>query len=305
MVSGRKRPQELSLSYLNKQENKTSVYGESRINELPHLYVIEVKGSIISEEGNQYAQGWAAGSVGGANKTIWEKERYDDVTHSFNSDLRLNRKCRAVPYAYYVAYGDAGIRESSSVYADLSCCEGYSPAFLYLEEYLKEIEGVFSEDIPASVKEVCYNGLYVSTFSVLELFLCDFLLCGIFSDGGNYKRAVSHFCEKDTMTAIEIENRIKKTITRLVFHRFDKIRDLYWEVLIISFPDTENLNRLIYKRHNIVHRYALSNIDRMTVCDACEEDIICLIQEIKAFSTSLWGRVQSIKNEECRCHRRR
>ena len=271
-----------------------SLIGDS--NENPHLYVIEVKGSIVSEEGNQYAQGWTAGDIADINDSSWVKEHFDVITHSFDSDLRLNKKRRAVPYAYYVAYGSIGVKEGLSKYADLTCIHGYPPAFIYLDEYLKEVEDYLSVTIPSQAKDIFYNGLYVTAFGILELFLCDFLLCGILSNGENFNRAASLLCKSSSVPARGIENIIRKTITGKVFHKFEEINKLFRSVLDIELPNTDGLKRLIHRRHNIVHRYAISNIDRMTVCDATEDDVSCLIHEIRAFSSDLWKYVSQLEN---------
>ena len=261
------------------------------IEEHPHLYIIEVKGSIVSEEGNQYAQGWAAGSVADANKASWVKEHYNEVTHSFDSDLRLNKKMRAVPYAFYAANGSVGI-EGASETAELTCVPGYAPALLYLDEYLKEIESYLEIAVSSIVEDVFYNGLYVSTFGILELFLCDFMLCGIFSNGESYSRACALYCADKNASAIEMENTIRESISKKVFHQFDSIGHLYSDILGISFPNIVRLKRLIHKRHNVVHRYAISNIDRMSVCDANKADVRQLIEEIRTFSLELWERAK-------------
>lgn len=255
--------------------------------EHPHLYIIEVKGCIVSEEGNQYAQGWATGSVANVNKANWVKEHYNEITHSFDSDLRLNKKMRAVPYAIYVANGSVGI-EGESETAELTCIPGYAPAFLYLDEYLREIESYLDIAVSSIVEDVFYNGLYVSTFGILELFLCDFLLCGIFSKGESYSRACALYCaDKNAASAIEMENTIREAISKKVFHQFDSIGHSYRDILGIDFPNAERLKRFIHKRHNVVHRYAISNIDRMSVCDASKADVRQLIEEIRTFSFGL------------------
>lgn len=259
--------------------------------EHPHLYIIEVKGSIISEEGNQYDQGWAAGSVAEANKASWVKGHYNEVTHSFDSDLRLNKKMRAVPYAIYAANGSVGI-EGTSETAELTCIPGYAPAFCYLDENLKEIESYLDIAVSSKIEYVFYNGLYVSTFGILELFLCDFLLCGIFSNGEGYSRACALYCDNKNASALEMENVIRKSISKLVFHRFNEIKDICYNVMGICLPDTEKLNWLIHKRHNVVHRYALSSIDRMRVCDTTKADVRQLVEEIRVFSSGLWERVK-------------
>ena len=199
----------------------------------------------------------------------------------------LNKKKRAVPYAIYIANGSIGLKDKTSQSAELICMPGFSPALAYLDDYLKEIESYISMRIPSGVVTPFLNGLFVSTFSILELFLSDFLLCGVFSDEENYLRASSVCCRKIGVSALEMENTIRRVISSKVFHRLDDIALLFRSVLEISFPDTDQLKRLVHKRHNIVHRYVLSSIDRMTVCDAKEDDIIRLIQEIRVLASAL------------------
>ena len=80
-----------------------------------------------------------------------------------------------------------------------------------------------------------------------------------------------------------IEKKIKDVIFHKVFHRFDDIKKIYNSIFGFGFPDFKNLNEKIHKRHNIVHRFALSNLDRMTVCNASYDDVESLIMTIVRF----------------------
>lgn len=83
--------------------------------------------------------------------------------------------------------------------------------------------------------------------------------------------------------------RIKNVIYHKVFHKFSEIEALFSGIFDFGFPDWTELEKRIHRRHNIVHRYALSNIDRMTVCDATYDDVQDLIQTIEAFVEEMKG----------------
>ena len=251
-----------------------------------HLYLIEVTGDIISEEGNQYALGWSAFNIYDVNKTQWSDEKYNPKTHSFSSDLRLNKTRRAVPYALYYSIGGTGVRSDCSD-AGLTCAPGFFPAFAYLEENLNDIEDALSVPVQVPLRRFLYNGLYVSTFSALELFLSDCLLCGVFSDDFSFSRAVSFFQLGEVVDPLQVENAVRNETEKKIFHRFDHVKKMYKDILGKDLPDTESLKEKIHKRHNIVHRCSLSNIDRMTVCDATEEDVHSLIETVAEFASDL------------------
>lgn len=81
----------------------------------------------------------------------------------------------------------------------------------------------------------------------------------------------------------EIENRIREEIMRIVFHQFEKVRKIYESILGFKLPNTKELNNMIHRRNNIVHRYAITNIDRMRVCDASYDDITHLLNIVVQF----------------------
>jgi hypothetical protein len=246
-------------------------------------YIIEVKGDVVAKEGCHYAQDWVAMSASEFCDKIGLYEYvYDKDSHSVNGDLILSLKLRAAPYAIYCAAKNVSV-VSDNRNADVAAAPGFLPAFLYFDEYIAQIRHDLEILVPDEIRALYYNGLYVSVFSILELFLNDLLLCGIFSNELYYNNAIRKYNLSESDDQFEIENRIREEIMRIVFHQFDKVRKIYESILGIEFPDTKELDNMIHRRNNIVHRYAITNIDRMRVCDASCDDITHLIDVVVKF----------------------
>lgn len=246
-------------------------------------YIIEVKGDVVAKEGCHYAQDWVAMSASEFCDKIGLYEYvYDKDSHSVNGDLILSLKLRAAPYAIYCAAKNVSV-VSDNRNADVAAAPGFLPAFLYFDEYINQIKCDLDIQVPDRIRALYYNGLYVSVFSVLELFLNDVLLCGIFSNESYYYNAISVFGFSEPVDQFEIENKIREKITKIVFHRFDKVSKIYKSILGFKLPNTKELKNMIHRRNNIVHRYAITNIDRMRVCDASCDDITHLIDVVVKF----------------------
>lgn len=206
-------------------------------------YIIEVKGDVIAKEGCHYAQNWVAMSASEFCDQIGTYEYvYDKDSHSVNGDLILSLKLRAAPYAIYCAAKDVSVA-AENCYADVAAAPGFLPAFLYFDEYIAQIKCDLDIQVPDRIRALYYNGLYVSVFSVLELFLNDMLLCGIFSNESYYNNTIRKFCFSESVDQFEIENEIREKISQIVFHQFDKVSKIYMSILGFELPNTKELEK--------------------------------------------------------------
>lgn len=246
-------------------------------------YIILVSGSVVAKEGKNYTQNWVAGACRDEVSVSSFSGNYDEDQHAISGDLILNKQTRAVPYAMYVARGSVGIDNEASPGTGLLCYPGFYPAFAYFNEYSTEINAALMIPVRDEIRDLYYNGLYISAFSVLELFLCDFLLCGVFSSEKYYERALTALQIPTLVDQYEVEKEIKDAVFRKVFHRFDKIEKLFERIFDFGFADYQELEGLIIQRHDIVHRFALSKENRMTVCYASFDDVENLIKTINRF----------------------
>lgn len=272
-----------------------------------HPYIIKVKGRVISKVGNHYAQGFAAGGIATLDGTIGDirEYSYDESTHSINGDLILDGTKRVPPYAIMSAEGGIadlgstiefvvdGITHSMQINRGITYLPGYSASLMCYIENMEQIKSLLSTKVDSTAESAYVRGLYVDAFSVIELFLGDFLLCGIFTYDSCYERLISSnkFEINDASTPLEIETAVLSKIEKIVFHDFDKVRKLFKQILDIDLPDTASLEKMLHRRHNIVHRFAYSNIDRISQCIPQREDVRKLIEECDSFVSQLSDKV--------------
>ena len=253
-------------------------------------YFIQVKGEIKTEDDTpQYALGWACGSIGGeVTKPDFSWNNKENVVES---DLILNKYTRSVPYAFY--YTEKGICGGH-----ITCCVGHGGAYSYFLENISNLKLQLQEINGYSIQPSSYNGLYISTFSALELFLCDTILCYIFSDEKCYQNAVEYYSKQKKSCSDNNDNLLNKTrnyFQHFVYHRFCKVEGMYNEILGKCFPEHSELDYLLHKRNNIVHRFGMDGMSRMLSTDATKEDIEVAINTISSFAASLDEKIVELR----------
>lgn len=249
-------------------------------------YVIEVRGQILADDKIHYVQNWCCKDL---FEPISEKKhaKFDNKTRIVNGDLILNENRRAVPYAIYCT--EKGIAAASS--GDISCAMGYLPAWEYYKENIEEISSQLEFEIPDEVVQVFYRGLFIEVFSTLELFLSDFILCIIYSNGKAFEKAIEYFKDDQNIkysNSLKIEKNMHNFFFQgVVYHRFDDVKKMLGNIVEIEMPDYAKLKRFLHKRNNIVHRFSYSNKDRMLLTTINSEDVYELIKASDKFVNQL------------------
>lgn len=258
-------------------------------------YLIEVKGEIFSTGGVQYAQNWACLGTSHYNQNDENNSyRYDKNTHTVTSNLILTESLRAVPYATY--FTEKGIAAPMENAAKFFCYPGFGAAVGYYKDNISKISSQLNCDIPTEIEQTFFHGLFTDIFSILELFLSDFILCMIYTNETIYDKAVIFYkASKKTQNEVsEIEKKVHNFFFNgIVYHKFDKVEEIYTQLLDIKFPDTKGLKDFLPKRNNIVHRFSFSNIDRMEIISLTTDIIGDLIKEINLFVDRL---IENVKN---------
>jgi len=258
-------------------------------------YIIEVKGEIVANAQIHYAQGWTCCDI--SSPITDSGYSYDEKTHTVNSDLLLNEKLRAVPYAVY--YTQKGIAAKST--GDIAAYPGYGAAWEYYKENISKISNLLKLNVPKEVEQTFYNGLYTDVFSILELFLSDFILCMIYSNETVYDNAVQYYKDYKTEQGCDVNkiSDIERNVhdfffEGVVYHRFDKVEQMFKQILEIDFPKYKKLSDYLHRRNNIVHRFSLSNRDRMRMTNSTVEDVTKLIYTSNSFVDSLIMNVNKV-----------
>lgn len=257
-------------------------------------YFIKVEGEIIAYDLVHYAQEWACGGVGTSSHPE-DNYDYDETTHSVKGNLILDTTKRAVPYAIY--YTEKGIAANSG---DIAAWPGYGAAVGYYEDNIAIVQKQLNDSsISKDLIQPLYRGLFTDIFSILELFLSDIILCIIYSDENVFDKAVEYYTLNKLgdkqLNVAEIEKRMHKFFfDEVVYHKFNVVDKLYQEIIGVKLPGYDSLEKYLHKRNNIVHRYSLSNKDRMLVTNIAKEDIEGLIEASNKFTDQL---VENIKSK--------
>lgn len=267
------------------------------------MYLVEVKGNVIIEGGNQRSGETIL--LDGRPLTQEEIELLpkDYSPLSFNSKKRvvegnlfLSEKRRYIPYATYLIHGDELFDERAK--SGVSWIgDGVEASYLYWEESIKKMEDEAHAEIPSFCADTFYNGLFVGCFSALELLLCNIVFSLIYSNQSYFDRSVEYWSrrkENPPKTNEEMETIIHDFFARRVYHRFNTINAMFRRVFDFSLPDYKELTGFIHKRHNIVHRHSISNLDWMTITDASKEDVLSLIRCTKTFAAELKKRASGL-----------
>ncbi len=263
------------------------------------MYLVEVNGNVIVCGGSQHSCETIL--VGGQplNQKRIEKLKNDYTPWSFNGKKRkvegnlfLSETRRYIPYATYLIHGDEIIDERAKS-GDLWVDGGVRASYAYWRESMEQIEEAMRVVIPSACQRALYNGLFVECFSALELLLCNIALSFIYANDVYYGRAVDYWREKekddntqDNQEDLEyvVHNFFSNSIT---YHRFERINSMYKSAFGFELPDHSALDKHLYRRHNIVHRHSVSNLDWMTFTDASIEDVRDLIRCVKEFGNEL------------------
>jgi len=113
------------------------------------------------------------------------------------------------------------------------------------------------------LKETFLRQLFISQIIILETYLSDAFINIVLSDKEHIKKFVKTFKdfknEKIDLNNIfdeivNIEDKVKKTLLKIIYHNLPKVKGIYKATLDIEFPNIEYLAKMISTRHDLVHR---------------------------------------------------
>jgi hypothetical protein len=165
-----------------------------------------------------------------------------------------------------------------------------TPALAYHASILN-IERLIDARVDADVQQILLRLLYANVVTALEIYLSDVFISKINSSSDLLRSFVEKnkdfHGEKFPISQVfrvrdEIEQKVKTYLTELVWHRLDKVKPLFEDVLLIDFPlDLKDLFKAIIIRHDIVHRNGKTpeGVERTIT----KEEIAALIGTVNQF----------------------
>lgn len=255
------------------------------------MYLIKVEGEIKVISGSHYIQEASSRSYGGEPNN--GDYYFDWGKRIVYGDLILTNKKKAIPYAGY--YTDKGIcvYEGAQLYA----ASKYYAAFYYYRDNIAYIRSILNKKIDSEdLEELICKSLFIDLWSALELLLCDLLMCMIYIYDDVHCIATDYYVRKiaspDKAKTEDIDDAEREYFfDKIVYHRFSEVGKMYKEILGIKFPKFNGVRSYIHKRHNIVHRHSLSNLDRMSITVVSREDVEGFMNEVENFVNELKSRI--------------
>ena len=146
---------------------------------------------------------------------------------------------------------------------------------------------LLKEDLQQSLDRM----LYVHIITAMESYLSDAFTNVVLSDELNVRKLVEKTPELWTRTLNlgdiflrldSLNSEVQKYLMELIYHRLDKVRELYRHTLNIQFPeDLSSIFKAIINRHDIIHRNGKRK-DGSTLT-ITSEDVSFLLDEVTSF----------------------
>lgn len=146
---------------------------------------------------------------------------------------------------------------------------------------------VLKEELQQSLNRM----LYVNIITAMESYLSDAFTNVVLSNELNVRRLVEKTPELRTRTLNlgdiflrldSLNSEVQKYLMELIYHRLDKVRELYSHTLNIKFPeDLSSIFKAIINRHDIIHRNGKRK-DGSTLT-ITSEDVSFLLNEVTSF----------------------
>lgn len=141
--------------------------------------------------------------------------------------------------------------------------ESSKPIAAFTESMLN-VKRLLETKIEAADWQCFLRLLYVNVITALETYLSDIFISSVNADRALFRKLVETAPEfqsqKIPLSAVfqaseQIDQRVKTYLSELVWHRLDRVKPMFRDVLGVDFPaDMKELFKAIVIRHDLVHR---------------------------------------------------
>jgi len=211
----------------------------------------------------------------------------------------------------FVGYcgGDGDVGELPNFYDDIYVEEIPEPyyedeyeAIITNSEYLETFNQNLNDILqllevkladPSLVK-VFYRQLYVSVIGTMETYLSDAFINTVFKSKNNLKKFFKSFKNFDNQKIPvsklydfeeNAEKYARKALIDVIYHHLPKVSNMYKSTFGIEFPEIEEIQKAILKRHDFVHRNGKDKEGNEVRIDSLE--VQSLVNEIRNFISEI------------------
>ena len=257
----------------------------------------------------------------------WFLDNYEDPVHSLPYESReggyiwldggpydpheeLHEKFgEFVPEAVIEELGDELFAESHqwAAQVDLSDEDAYGIDYIaeaaeYFNEYrlaMNSNRALLDIDVPEAARSTFYGMAFVNVITIMETYLSDTFTGLVLNSEGLLRKFVVSTPEfkKQRFPLSEIYDHLddiaetaKEHLEGIVWHRLDKVSNMYRDTLGVSFPERlDDIYRAIIARHALVHRngkhdgrhLAITKANVQELTDKVDGFVVSISEQIK------------------------
>jgi len=207
--------------------------------------IIFVNGNIIFKSGDHQVKELIS-HASNKWKTIAKVE--------YHVDFEITNKDILKPYCIYCAS-----KEITTYGNNISGLQSPKDVIQIYREEINNLQRIRAQNLESDLIDALNRQIYIGVIGTMELFLCDFLYCMVLGTKKHYKKYLEK--SNQTYTLSQITNsqwKTQKAVTDIIlgtnYHQIRIVKSIYENVLSIEFPKTDELEKLIKTRHNLVHR---------------------------------------------------
>jgi len=162
---------------------------------------------------------------------------------------------------------------------------------------LLDIQDLLTVNVGELLQQRFLQMLYANVITMLETYLSDLFTTAIMTDRALFRKFVEtnpEFREQKIRlsevleVSEQIDQMVKGHLTDLVWHKLDRVKEMFSAVLGVDFPkDMSELFKAIVVRHDIVHRSGKTKDGTDHVLTAA--DVTKLIETVDAFVSEIDG----------------
>jgi hypothetical protein len=183
-------------------------------------------------------------------------------------------------------------------------------AIANLSEYLSNFQNIIIDikellktQVHCSVSTCFYRLLYVNVITAMETYLSDAFINTVMNNDRLLRRLIEATPEfqkekipmSDIFRTMEgIKGEAQQYLAKIVWHRLDKVKELYSHTLEVKFPqDMKKLFSAVTLRHDIVHRNGKTNDGKDLLI--ISSDVIEIIKTVEDFVLYIDEQLQKVR----------
>jgi hypothetical protein len=238
--------------------------------------IIFVNGNIIFKSGDHQVKELIA----------FASDKWKSIAKvEYHVDFEVTNKDVLEPYCIYCAS-----KEISTYGNNISGMQRPEDVIRIYREEINNLQRIRTQKIEGELVDAFNRQIYIGIIGTMELFLCDFLYCMVLGTKKYYKKYLEKSNQTYTLSQVtnsqwKTQKAVTNTILGTNYHKIGIVKSIYKNVLSIEFSKTDELEKLIKTRHNLVHRngFPSKNSEYVKINEDMLDELILVVNNLINF----------------------